>query len=118
MKTYGTRNILAVTAVALLTLGSPALAANYASDTGEKFSRGLVNTATGWGEVPKNIVLETKNSNIFIGLTYGTVKGVVHTVGRSVVGVLELGTFFIPSSEVVQSTYVWENTREETTYGL
>ena len=55
---------------------------------------------------------------MLIGITYGTVKGVFHTVGRTVVGALELGTFFMPSDEVVQSTYVWEDASEETTYDL
>ncbi|MDX8398120.1 MAG: exosortase system-associated protein, TIGR04073 family [Mariprofundaceae bacterium] len=109
---------MAFAAVALLTLSGPAIAGDYASDSGSKFTRGLANAATGWGEVPKNIALESKSSNVLVGITYGTVKGVAHTVGRTVIGALELGTFFIPSQEVVQSTYVWNDANKETTYGL
>jgi len=116
MKFYKTG--VALAAVALFALSGPAVAGDYASDTGDKFTRGLANAATGWGEVPKNIALESKNSNVLVGVTYGTVKGVAHTVGRTVVGALELGTFFIPSQEVTQSTYVWRDANEETTYGL
>jgi len=109
---------LSVAAVSLLSWGGAAMAADYAHETGDKFTRGLANTATGWGEIPKNISNESRKSNVVVGLTYGTVKGAVHTVGRTVVGALELATFFIPSKEVVKSTYVWKNTDKETTYGL
>jgi putative exosortase-associated protein (TIGR04073 family) len=118
MKIYKTGIALAVTAIAMLAFGSPAMAGDYASDSGSKFTRGLANAATGWGEIPKNIALESEENNVLVGITYGTVKGAFHTVGRTVVGALELGTFFVPSDEVVQSTYVWENTNEETTYDL
>ncbi len=118
MKAYKTGIALAVAAAAVFAFGSPAMAGDYANDSGAKFTRGLANAATGWGEIPKNIALESAESNALVGITYGTVKGAFQTVGRTVVGALELGTFFIPSDEVVQSTYVWENTDEETTYGL
>jgi len=118
MKEYKTGIALAVAAAAVLAFGSPVMASDYANDSGAKFTRGLANAATGWGEIPKNIALETNNSNVFVGMTYGTLKGVGHTVGRTLVGALELGTFFIPSDEIVQSTYVWQDASEETTYGL
>ncbi|MDQ6967613.1 MAG: exosortase system-associated protein, TIGR04073 family [Mariprofundaceae bacterium] len=118
MKVYKTGMALAIAAAAVLAVSSPAMAGEYANDAASKFTRGLANTATGWGEIPKNIALESEESNVLVGITYGTVKGVFHTVGRTVVGALELGTFFIPNDEVVQSTYVWENTNEETTYDL
>jgi len=118
MKIYKTGITLAIVAAAVLVVSSPAMANDYANDAGSKFTRGLGNAATGWGEIPKNIALESNESNAFVAITYGTLKGVAHTVGRTVVGALELGTFFIPSDEVVQSTYVWEDTDKETTYGL
>ena len=118
MKMYKTGIALAVTAVAMLALSSPVTAGDYANDTGSKFTRGIANAATGWKNSAKNIVMESKDSNVLVGMTYGTVKGAFHTIGRTVVGALELGTFFVPSDEVVQSTYVWENASEETTYDL
>ncbi len=118
MKVYKTGMALAIMAIATLAFGGLAMAGDYANDSGSKFTRGLANAATGWGEIPKNIVLESEKSNVLVAITYGAVKGAFHTVGRTVVGALELGTFFVPSDEVVQSTYVWENTHEETTYDL
>ncbi len=96
----------------------PAVAGEYASDSEAKFTRGLANIATGWGETPKNIVNESNNHNALVGLTYGTVKGAAHTVGRTAVGVFDLVTFFAPTEEVVHSTYVWEDQHNETTYSV
>lgn len=111
-----------ITGITILALGlfvaSPAMAGDYAADSGDKFTRGFANTATGWGEIPKNIVNESRDHNVFVGLTYGTLKGAVHTIGRTAVGAFDLVTFFVPSEKVVHSTYVWDQKRDETTYGI
>lgn len=52
-----------------------------------------------------------------MGLTVGLVKGVLHAVGRTVVGAVELVTFFIPNPEFVEPRYVWEPFEKDTTYG-
>ncbi len=112
-------NVTGITVLAIAMMAvTPAMADDYAADSGSKFTRGLANSVTGWGEIPKNIVNESSDSNAFVGLTYGTLKGVVHTVGRTAVGAFDLVTFFIPTEEVVHSTYVWKQQRDETTYGV
>jgi len=113
------RNITAVVvmSVGLILSSTPVMAGDYAGDVGAKFSRGLANTTTGWGEIPKNIVNESRDKNAFVGVTYGTLKGTAHSVGRTAVGVFDLATFFIPTNGYVHSTYVWEDTSRETTYG-
>lgn len=105
-----------VAAFAFVMVASPVFAADYSSEAGDKFSRGLANVATGWGEVPKNIINESNRSNVLVGLTLGSVKGVFHTVGRTAVGAVELGTFFIPSEQVVHAKYVWQESNQDTTY--
>ncbi|MDT8377116.1 MAG: exosortase system-associated protein, TIGR04073 family [Mariprofundaceae bacterium] len=109
-------------AIAMLTLGllvtTPATAQEYATEAGAKFTRGLANTAAGWGEIPKNIANKSRDSNVLVGLTYGTAKGAAHTVGRTIAGVFDVATFLVPSDELVHSTYVWEQPREDTTYGV
>jgi len=105
-------------AVAAITFTiTPIMAGEYADDIGSKFSRGLANTVTGWGEIPKNIANESRSSNVLVGFTWGTVKGAAHAIGRSSVGVFDLVTFFAPSDEYVHSTYVWNDARRDTTYG-
>jgi len=103
----------------MFVLGSPLAAAgdNYGTQVADKFGRGLANAATGWLELPKNMVNTSKESNAFIGLTWGTVKGALHTVGRTAVGAVELATFFIPNGEFAHPTYVWTDFSQETTYG-
>ncbi len=108
---------LTMLAAGLLFAAAPVFAGDYATDSGAKFTRGLANTATGWGEIPKNIANESRDQNALVGASYGTVKGTAHAIGRTAVGVFDLATFFVPSDEYVHSTYVWDNTGNETTYG-
>ncbi len=108
---------ITVLAAGLLFAATPVFAGDYATDSGAKFSRGLANTATGWGEIPKNIANESRDHNALAGATYGTLKGTAHTVGRTAVGAFDLVTFFVPTDEYVHSTYVWEETGNETSYG-
>jgi putative exosortase-associated protein (TIGR04073 family) len=90
---------------------------NYGVDIGEKLGRGLVNVATGWVEIPKNIVNTSQDSSVGIGVTWGLVKGIANTIGRTLVGAGELATFFIPTPELVHPPYVFEDFYRDTTYG-
>jgi|GEM_PF-400700 len=101
----------------LFALGAPVWADDYGSQAAAKFSRGIINLATGWLEVPKNISNESQKSNAGVGLTYGTVKGSVHTAGRSAAGALDVATFYVPSPSIVHSEHVWDDFDRETTYG-
>ena len=57
-----------------------------------KMSRGIINSASCWVELPRNIYVETK-SNAIIGPLKGLFKGVGLTVTRAVAGVMDLATF-------------------------
>jgi len=103
--------------VAMFMVASPAIASDYTNQVVDKFSRGFANTLTGWVELPKDIVNTSKQSNVGVGLTVGLVKGIMNTVGRTVVGAVELVTFFIPSKEFVHPRYVWQPFKQDTTYG-
>jgi len=109
---------LAAMFAALFVVALPsAMADDYGSGVVDKFSRGFANTVTGWVELPKNVVNTSKADNVGMGLTVGLVKGIMHSVGRTVVGVVEMVTFFIPSQEFVEPRYVWKPLDKETTYG-
>ena len=103
--------------VLALVAGTPALAGDYGDRASNKLARGLANLTTGWLEVPKNISNESRRSNVGVGLTWGSIKGGLHTVGRTAVGAFDTATFYVPSKEVVHSTYVWDDFDKETTYG-
>jgi putative exosortase-associated protein (TIGR04073 family) len=102
----------------VFSFASSAMAAeNYGAKVGEKLGSGIVNVATGWIEIPKNIINTSRDSNLGIGATWGLVKGIGNTIGRTLVGAGELATFFIPTPELVHPAYVFEDFHRDTTYG-
>jgi len=107
-----------VLAIAMFSVAPNVWAGDYGTQSASKFSRGIANLTTGWLEVPKNINNESKRSNAGVGLTYGTLKGGVHTVGRTLSGAIDTATFFIPSGSFVHSDYVWNDADHDTTYGV
>jgi len=104
----------------LVIMNAPATMAadNYGSQVADKFARGLANAATGWVEIPKNIIITTNDSNIAVGMTLGVVKGAMFTIARTVAGALELATFYLPTNESIHPKYVWSNFNEESTLEL
>ncbi|MDP1557998.1 MAG: exosortase system-associated protein, TIGR04073 family [Nitrosomonas sp.] len=94
-----------------------ALAQSYQNTAGEKVATGIANMVTGFIELPKNIILDSEKEGIPYGLTVGVISGVMHTVGRTVVGAFDVITFMIPTGPSVYPHYVWENFSRETTYG-
>lgn len=86
--------ILCVAAIAL-----PAVAqeGSVVEKIGKKLGRGIVNVATGWIELPKNIYdTSVETNNPLMGITYGTLKGIGMTVVRTGAGVYDAVTFLFP----------------------
>lgn len=117
------RTLLAVGSLLLLTAFSgPTFAAHDQGDQswGARFvgkaSHGLANMTTGIVELPKNVGNVTSDSNIFAGMTIGLVRGVFHTVSRTLVGAAEFITSPIPTDDYVTPGYVWERYSEDTRY--
>jgi putative exosortase-associated protein (TIGR04073 family) len=97
-------------------LSAPAFA-GYAEDVAEKLGRGLCNSAFGWVEFGKNLYNEpTQHGPLYAPI--GLLKGVAHTVGRTVTGAIDTASFMIPSSPFVHPGHVWENMETETSYGV
>lgn len=88
----------------------------YIAMSSEKLVTGIANAATGFIELPKNIILTTQNENIVHGMTIGLVSGVMHTVGRTVIGVFDVATFLIPTPPSIQPPFVWQDFSVETSY--
>ena len=89
---------------------------NYIGTSSAKFVTGIANAATGFMELPKNIILTTQRDSIVHGLTFGLASGLMHTVGRTVIGVFDVATFWIPTPPSVQPTYIWDDFSVETSY--
>ena len=89
---------------------------DYYSNSGEKFMNGIVNAATGWIELPKNIILISQKEGPVYGVTLGIAMGTMHLVGRSLGGILNAATFFIPTKPSINPPFVWQDFSVETTY--
>ena len=88
----------------------------YLSGFTSKVSQGFFNMVAGFIEIPKNIVNISSDENIFIGMTWGTLRGVVHAVNRTVIGAAEFISSPIPTGEFIAPPYVWERFSEDTRY--
>ncbi len=67
------------------------------ADPLRKLGRGLVNIVTGVVEIPKKVILISKNDSLSRGLTWGLVKGTAVGVLRTASGIYETVTFPIPA---------------------
>lgn len=77
-------------------------------DAFHKLGRGLVNTASGWLEIPKNIHDVSVEFNPVAGATYGTVKGTGLALVRTGAGVYDSATFAFPKYEpILEPKYVF-----------
>lgn len=82
-------------ALAALVLALPQQTA--AQDMGAKFTRGLANTTTGILEIPGCVKDMTQKHGPWMGYTVGFLKGIVMVPVRTIVGVYEAATFYIPA---------------------
>lgn len=114
------RKTIAVAALALALSGSSAAWAaesqSYGARLVTKASHGFANMTGGFVEIPKNVTNLSQEHNIFVGMTWGLLRGVGHTVGRTVLGVGEFLTAPIPTDDFVTPGYIWERFSEDTRY--
>ncbi|MEF3074419.1 exosortase system-associated protein, TIGR04073 family [Methylobacter sp. Wu1] len=90
---------------------------SYFDQVGDKFLTGSANLFTGIGEVPKNIVNMSKDTNPIVGATGGLIYGTLHTLGRTASGVFDVLTSPIPTKSMAEPKYVWSDFDQTTTYG-
>ena len=69
---------------------------SYADNFFDKLLRGIINTATGWVEIPKQVIKTSQEESFFKGLTVGLAKGIGRGVTRTAVGLCETTTFIAP----------------------
>lgn len=92
-------------------------AKTYFNRAGLKILSGVTNAATGWLELPKNIMIwHQKEKNSFVGLTEGLLRGIVHTASRTGSGALDLATFWLPTFPTPNPLYIWDDFYEESRY--
>ena len=82
---------------ALATVALLAPRETAAQDMGAKFTRGVANTALGVLEIPGCVKDMTQRHGPWMGYTVGFFKGVGMVPVRTIVGVYEWLTFYIPA---------------------
>lgn len=97
---YRKRIVTALVTVAALVAALPAFAdqPGYFEGSATKLARGVVNAASGWLELPKQTVIGGQENGAS-GVATGFVKGIGMTIGRTVAGGYETGTFWAPIPE-------------------
>ncbi|MCP5245481.1 MAG: exosortase system-associated protein, TIGR04073 family [Burkholderiales bacterium] len=100
----------------LALLSGSAMAQNYSTKVGEKLGTGIANAVTGFVEIPKTMIITGRRHGATYGMTAGLFTGLFHSVGRSLAGALDIATFPVPTTPIVQPSYVWDNFDRETTY--
>ena len=101
----------------ILSLSSnAALAQEYPTKVGEKLGNGIANVITGVVEIPKTMIITGHKKGAPYGLTAGFFTGLVHTVGRTVSGAIDIATFLVPTTPFVRPNYIWDDFDSETTY--
>jgi putative exosortase-associated protein (TIGR04073 family) len=91
----------------------------YSANVQDKAKHGAINIATGWMEVPKNIIKTTNDTdgNIAFGFVGGGLKGVLETLARTGAGIVDLVTAPIPTKPIAKPQFVWQEFSQDTTYG-
>ncbi len=89
---------------------------SYLSGFSSKLFQGLANMGTGFIELPKNVINISGQHNIFVGMTWGVLRGTVHGVSRTLVGGAEFLTSPIPTGEFASPAYAWDRFSEDSRY--
>jgi putative exosortase-associated protein (TIGR04073 family) len=100
--------IVAVAAVSVLALSTPAQAAEEQDNHISKLVRGWTNIATFWLEIPKQIYVVSQQRDAGAGILFGPLKGAGFGVARLGAGIYEGGLFFLPKYEpIMDPPTVW-----------
>ncbi|HET7062362.1 MAG TPA: exosortase system-associated protein, TIGR04073 family [Nitrosospira sp.] len=89
---------------------------SYPQHVGEKLAHGIANTVTGIGEVPKNMMIESREKGPAYGVPVGFIVGIVQGLGRTLTGVVDLVTFVIPTKPIIYPDFIWKDWYKETHY--
>jgi putative exosortase-associated protein (TIGR04073 family) len=88
--------VLSVLSAAISSAEETATVRTLSKRMSAKFARGVVNAATGYGEMVRCPMETGRRYGVFLGATWGVLKGISMTVFREVGGVCEAALFFYP----------------------
>ena len=95
---------------------SAAIADSYPEKAGAKLGNGVANAVGGILEIPKTVIVTSRSDGPLYGATVGLMSGILHTLGRTLYGVVDIATFFIPTEPLVDPDYIWNNFDRITSY--
>jgi putative exosortase-associated protein (TIGR04073 family) len=85
-------------------------------DMSSKLNRGVFNVLTGWGEIPRQMIISGRDKGGWAVLPVGIPAGALMTVVRTGTGIFETGTFFIPISDsygpLIDPAFVWQKSKQ------
>ena len=92
-------------------------AEDIVQDMSSKLCRGVCNILTGWGEIPRQMIVSGQEKGWWAVLPVGIPAGAIMTVVRTGVGVFETGLFFIPIDDtygpMIDPAFVWQKAKNE-----
>lgn len=88
----------------------------YSDKVGIKLGNGIANAVGGFMEIPKNVIIITRNKGPVYGASVGLMVGIMHTLGRTVYGAIDIATFLIPTKPLIEPNYIWNDFDKITTY--
>jgi len=81
-----------------------------------KLNRGVGNILTGWGEIPRQMIISGRDKGWWATIPVGIPAGVIMTVVRTGVGIFDTATFFIPINDsydaIIDPAFVWQKAQE------
>ncbi len=83
-----------------------------------KLSRGTINIAFGWLEIPRQMIRVKQEvgdtTGDVVGFTWGPLKGIACFVGRTAIGALELVTFAVPEYDpIIEPEFIFSEEQKE-----
>jgi len=89
---------------------------NYIEKAGEKFGNGVANVGTGFLEIPKTMYVLSQSNGPVFGATIGLLTGVLHAIGRTLYGGIDMMSFMIPTKALIDPDYIWHEADKMTTF--
>jgi len=89
----------------------------FTTESGKRYSAN-VSVVTGVAEIPKTVMITSRAKGPAYAATAGFMTGIVHMMGRTLFGTVDLVTFMIPTRPLVNPDYIWYNFNRETSYDL
>ena len=105
--------------VILFTFSMPSQAENsdgYGEHFQNKLGHGFANMTMGFIEIPKNIINISDDSGFLVGVSLGTLRGILQGVSRTLIGVADLLSSPFPTNDYVAPGLPWERFTEDTRY--